>query len=94
MTHKDDLLRAARVLEAAAAEATSARDGSPSVYALASRLREAADKCVMVPREPTRFMVSAGAKAWYGVKEQHSSSIAETVYHAMLAAAPGGEDGK
>ena len=71
MTHKDDLLRAA-----IACDQLGAVD-------LGARLRKAAEKCVMVPMEPTEAMLEAGDDLLDDTVE-----CAHNVWHAMLAAAP------
>ena len=73
---KDDLLRAA-----IACEQIWAMD-------LGERLREAADKCVCVPMEPTDEMCTAGTTAYYKAQKA-GDHITSAVYRAMLAAAPG-----
>ena len=91
MSHKDDLLRAAEVLDSCSSIAL----GFPHAkeYAeLASRLRAAAENSVCVPREPTQDMQIAGARRMRDIGEQHSFTVAWECYRAMLAAAPGGED--
>ena len=88
MSHKDDLLRAADIIVSCSDLAL----GFPHAkeYAdLASRLRAAAQGQVMVPLEPTEKMVLA---AWTG--SDMTKSVLRKVYRAMLAAAPGGKDGK
>ena len=43
---------------------------------------------VLVPREPTMEMQSAGAKRIHEIGQQHSYTVAEECYCAMLSAAP------
>ena len=87
MSHKDDLLRAASLAQARY-ESASDPEYRAEMRALASRLREAADKCVCVPREPTDEMCTAGTTAYYKAQKA-GDHITSAVYRAMLAAAPG-----
>ena len=71
---KDDLLRAA-----IACDQLGAVD-------LGARLREAAENCVVVPREPTEAMIERG------MMEGFFRTSVLKLYAAMLAAAQGGKD--
>ena len=85
MSHKDDLLRAAEIVAAAHL--------NPNIQALASRLRAAADKCVMVDRLAFDGFLSM-LSVHLGKPTNRDKTPAEIIAmaRAMLAAAPGGED--
>ena len=88
MSHKDDLLRAAEILNHYAEE-----HPKMDYAALASRLREAADKCVCVPRA-----VPVAFENWLAHQMPPNTIISDPlwwaprIYRAMIAAAPGGEE--
>ena len=91
MIHKDDLLRAAEVLDSCSSIAL----GFPHAkeYAdLASSLRAAAENSVCVPREPTEAMLYAAAKASKDCGMLYTILQIRDIWRNMLAAAPGGKD--
>lgn len=92
MSHADDLLRAAEVVE----YASVVQGRYAELPALAARLREAAEKCVMVPRPLLETLVE---NCWHMStmlypQEEQEWSVPQYLSEArsLLAAAPGGED--
>ena len=85
MTIKDDLLRAAEIV--------LSNGDSVASNALASRLRAAADKCVIVDRLAFDGFLSM-LSVQLGKPTNRDKTPAEIIAmaRAMLAATPGGED--